>query len=175
MIIVPGAVFALVGEISVKETSSNDTQEQSEEPKILVKSIFDPKASGKVKQENNATNSNNVEAKKVKVSLSAFTGAKTANTVNTPVNPVIPETKKETPKMCDLYLKVSSENGKDFEAVRSVLDIYNYGNTDVVVYFEDTNKLCRAVNTKVEITPTMLKSLYSILSEQNVKLKEKKN
>ena len=58
--------------------------------------------------------------------------------------------------------------------VKSLLDIYNYGKTEVYIYFDDTKKLCKALDTHVEITDTMLFQMKQILGEANVKFKDKK-
>jgi len=74
----------------------------------------------------------------------------------------------------DLYLKVPSESSRQFCMVRSVLEIYNYGKNDVYIYFDDTKKLVRALDTHSFVTDTMLETLQRILGKDNVKLKDKK-
>lgn len=70
-----------------------------------------------------------------------------------------------------LYLKVPSESDRCFSRVQSVLEIYNCGKSEVYIYFDDTKKLVRAVDTLVNVTPTLLKVLSDILGEENVKQK----
>ncbi|MBP3579919.1 MAG: hypothetical protein J6K12_01590, partial [Clostridia bacterium] len=74
----------------------------------------------------------------------------------------------------DLYLKVPSQQSRSFEVVKSILEIYNYGKSNVFVYFEDTKKLCKALDTHAQITHVMLTRLKEILGEENVKIKEVK-
>lgn len=172
----PGAVFGIVGEISVKESrETNDGEQQKDEPKILVRSLFDPNSAsvsgGREKQA--VKPSDNPNAKKVTVNLSAMARGVVQNTQNTqpyhtPTTPAVNRTKQ------DLYLKVPSENSREFEMTRSILDIFNYGTTEVYIYFDDTKKLCKALDTHTEITQTMVKRLKEILGENNVKFKDKK-
>ena len=58
--------------------------------------------------------------------------------------------------------------------VQSVLEIYNYGRQDVYIYFDDTKKLVRALDTHSFVTDTMIETLSRILGSENVKLKDKK-
>lgn len=167
-----GRVLGIVGEISVKEAQTGDGEEQREEPKILVRSIFDVKEgeiSNLPERKEKAPVSD--DSKKVRVNLSALMGG---NTVSAPP----PVTKAEQPEVQtvqDLFLKVPSENSKELERVQSVLEIYNYGKQDVYIYFDDTKKLVRALDTHSFVTDTMLEVLSEILGKENVKLKEKSN
>ena len=85
----------------------------------------------------------------------------------------VPEAKKKMP-IQDLYLKIPSENSREFSMVQSVLEIYNYGRQDVYIYFEDTKKLVRALDTHSFVTDTMIETLERVLGKDCVKLKDKK-
>ena len=169
-----GSVLCVTGEISVKEAQTSESEEQREEPKILVRSVFDVKegAAFAARQPQKNTSSDE-DTKKVKVNLSSLMGAGT----KTPENkkPERNATVSDTKAVEDLYLKVSGENDKSFSAIKSLLEIYNYGQSEVYIYFEDTKKLVRAVDTKVPLTATFLESLERILGKENVKLKAKKS
>ncbi|MBQ7399436.1 MAG: DNA polymerase III subunit alpha [Clostridia bacterium] len=164
----PGSVIGVVGEISVKESQNDEGNEQKEEPKILVRNIIDVKEGEIPEAVRASTNASQTDdTKKVKVNLSAFMGG-AARQAQIGIE-------KYTPKpLSDLYLKVPSENSKQFERVKSVLEIYNYGRQDVYIYFEDTKKLVRALEIHALVTDTMLEILSRILKKENVKLKEKK-
>ena len=154
-----------MGEISVKESFGNDGEEQTEEPKILVRSIFDVKE-GEVTSEPKAPVAD--DSKKVRVSLSSLmSGSGNESDV-----PKVSAKTVAIPKQ-DLYLKVPSENSREMGMVQSVLEIFNYGSQDVYIYFEDTKKLVRALDTHSFVTPTMMETLSRILGEGSVKLKDK--
>ena len=124
-----------------------------------------PKATFERKEELNTDDS-----KKVRVNLSSLVGMTGAPKEVQEKKPV---EKKALPKQ-DLYLKVPSENSREMGMVQSVLEIFNYGNMDVYIYFEDTKKLVRALDTHSFVTDTMMETLGRILGDGNVKLKEKK-
>ena len=109
-------------------------------------------------------------SKRVKVNLSALVGAGERQAAPEP-NVYSPKVEKSP---CDLYLKVPGENSGEFNRVKSILEIYNYGRQDVYIYFDDTKKLVRALDTHAFVTDTMLETLGRILGKENVKLKEKK-
>ena len=145
---------------------------EKEEAKILVRTVFevregDEPMPSKVEQAPDVDDS-----KKVKVNLSSLMGR------NTPAPaPVAVERKTVTEKktvLQDLYLKVPSENSREMEMVQSVLEIFNYGKQDVYIYFDDTKKLVRALDTHSFVTPTMMETLSRRLGEGSVKLKDKK-
>ena len=163
-----GAVLGITGEISVKESAANDGEEQKEEPKILVRRIFEVKEDVAFDEKKPMKISDTQDdSKKVKVNLSSLVSGN-ANTNPAPV-------KKQAEKVQnDLYLKIPSENSGELSSVQSILGIYNYGKTDVYIYFDDTKKLVRAVDTHVFLTDTMIESLERVLGKENVKLKEKK-
>ena len=92
---------------------------------------------------------------------------------NMPVQPERNEQRSET-AMSDLYLKIPSETSDEMRMVQSVLNIYNYGKQDVYIYFDDTKKLVRALDTHSFVTDTMIETLCRILGKDNVKLREKK-
>ncbi len=170
----PGSVLGVVGEISVKESrTSQENETEKQEPKILVRSIFSPDSNPNYGKSNRDAESPkvpaNAGAKKVTVNLSAL-----ASGGNKPTAEYTPKPAQPPVTMQDLYLKVPSRNSREFEMTRSILDIYNYGKTEVFIYFDDTKKLCRALETNVEMTDTMLKRLKDILGENNVKVKDKK-
>ena len=166
-----GKIIGVVGEISVKESRDDDGEEQKEEPKILVRSIFDVKE-GEVPviERNKAFPPSNDDGKKVKVNLSALVGAG-AGKVPAEREEYVPKQEKPT---LDLYLRIPSENSEQMRRTQSVLEIYNYGNQDVYIYFNDTKKLVRALDTHSFVTDTMLETLYRILGKENVKLKDKR-
>lgn len=166
-----GGVVGVVGEISVKETQNDDGEEQKEEPKILVRSVFDVKEGEvPVAEKKEVSPPVGDEAKKVKVNLSALmSGA--ARQAPPESEQYVP--KSEAPKQ-DLYLKIPSENSNEMHMTQSVLEIYNYGKQNVYIYFDDTKKLVRALDTHSFVTDTMLETLYRILGKENVKLKDKK-
>jgi len=168
----PGRIIGIVGEISVKEVQdADDGEEQKEEPKILVRSIFDVKE-GEIpevsRERKNAPETD--DSRKVRVNLSALMGGTVREA---PPEPEKYMPKPEAPKQ-DLYLKIPSENSNEMHMVQSVLEIYNYGKQDVYIYFDDTKKLVRALDTHSFVTKTMLETLYRILGKENVKLKDKK-
>ena len=165
-----GKILGVTGEISVKEAHNDDASEQKEEPKILVRSVFDVKEGElpSVQHKNNEMPSSE-NSGKVKVNLSSLMKNATQS--------VVPEAKSEQQKkqvVYDLYLKVPSENSRELGMVQSVLEIYNYGKQDVYIYFDDTKKLVRALDTHSFVSDTMLETLRRVLGEENVKLKEKK-
>ncbi len=159
-----GSVVGAVGEISIKETQTGSDDEQKEEPKILVRSIFDVKAGEVPARREIREEAKGDDTKKVKVNLSALTGF-------APKPQSLP---KQAPKKQDLYLKVPSETGREMSSTMSTLEIYAYGDTEVYIYFADTKKLVRLNGQKVKMTETMLQTLKSILGKDNVKLKEQK-
>ena len=163
-----GKVLGITGEISVKEAQNDDGEEQREEPKILVRSIFDVKE-GEVPEKEKKEAPIADDSKKVKVNLSVLMGSGSSASAESMPKP---ERKIEQP-MQDLYLKVSSENSRQLGMVQSVLEIYNYGKQDVYIYFDDTKKLVRALDTHSFVTDTMLETLSRILGGENVKLKNK--
>jgi len=166
----PGAVLGIAGEISVKEAFENDNgEEQKEEPKILVRSLFDVKegAPSQVKRQDAPVTD---DSKKVRVNLSSLMGKAAVGTP--PEQPVY--TPKAEKRVQDLYLKIPSEKSDEMRMTQSVLEIYNYGKQDVYIYFDDTKKLVRALDTHSFVTDTMLETLYGILGKDNVKLKDKK-
>ena len=165
-----GRIVGVTGEISVKEAQGNDESEQNEEAKILVRSVFDVKE-GVLPSTVETKKAPDVEdSKKVKVNLSALMGAG--------VRQAPPEREAYTPsperKVQDLYLKIPSGNSNEMRMTQSVLEIYNYGKQDVYIYFDDTKKLVRALDTHSFVTDTMLETLQRILGKDNVKLKDKK-
>lgn len=164
-----GKIIGVTGEISVKESQNDDGEEQKEEPKILVRSIFDVKEGEvPVVEKKQYTPPANDDGKKVRVNLSALMGTNTA-----PVQVKETEQPKKT-TLQDLYLKIPSENSDEMRMAQSVLEIYNYGKQDVYIYFDDTKKLVRALDTHSFVTETMIETLSRILGKENVKLKDKK-
>ena len=162
-----GNVVGIAGEISVKEAQNEDGEEQREEPKILVRSVFDVKE-GEISAVPEPPSVSD-DSKKVRVNLaSLMSGAGNAQEQK------MTSPSKEQPKVQDLYLKVPGENTRQMQSVRSVLEIYNYGKTEVFIYFDDTKKLVRAVDTHSFVTDTMIDALSGILGRENVKLKDKK-
>ena len=162
-----GRVLGVVGEISVKEARNEDGEEQREEPKILVRSVFDVRE-GEIPDVPEKKEKADLpdDSKKVKVNLSALMGNNAASA---------PTQKPPKPhSVLDLYLKVPSEKSREFGMVQSVLEIYNYGRQDVYIYFDDTKKLVRALDTHSFVTDTMVEVLERILGKDCVKLKEKK-
>ncbi len=171
-IVQPGAVLAVTGELSLKESGDGAQEEQREVPKVLVKTIMQADAL-QTAPKKSFGDEKAAQGKKVKINLSSL-GKNTADTTaeykKTPENTQAVKDKT----VFDLYLKVGSEKDRTFEMTKSVLEIYNYGKTEVYIYFDDTKKLCRALETYVELTDTMVGRLKDILGEANVKLKEKK-
>ncbi len=167
----PGSILGIVGEISVRESSTGENEEPKEQASILVRSIFDVKE-GKLPEKTaiNTPAPQTDDSKKVRVNLSSLMGGT--------VREDAPEQEKYVPKpeapKPDLYLKVPGENSDEMHMVQSVLEIYNYGKQDVYIYFDDTKKLVRALDTHSFVTDTMLETLSRILGKDNVKLKEKK-
>ena len=167
----PGNVLVVTGEISVKESQTGDDDgQQKEEPKILVRSVFEVKE-GQLPEVKTPVNAQD-DSKKVKVNLSALMGKESA-APETPV-PAKEQVRREQSLKEDLYLKVASRQDDAFRRIQSVLEIYNYGDSEVYIYFEDTKKLVRAVDTRVPLTETVLEALRRILGKDNVKCKEKK-
>ena len=66
-----------------------------------------------------------------------------------------------------LYLKLPSENGREYRRVRPVLNMF-LGKTPVVLYFADT-RLRR--QTHCLLDEDLLQELREILGEENVVLK----
>ncbi len=167
-----GRVLGVCGEISVKEASGDESEGQRQEPKILVRSVFEVKE-GTIPELPNQKREVKFppDSKTVKVNLSALmTGGEKKS-------PPSEQLQKETPPekaLPDLYLKVQGEGSKQLSMTQSVLEIYNYGKQDVYIYFDDTKKLVRALDTHSFVTDTMLETLSRILGKENVKLKEKK-
>ena len=162
-----GSVIGVVGEISVKESRENTDSQQRQEPKILVRSIFDPENASLQPKTDKAPVVDS-KTKKVTVNLSFLSGVmKSTDSFEN-------RQFKEARMVKDLYLKVPSDGSRSFEMVKSLLEIYNYGKSEVYIYFEDTKKLCKALDTHTELTDTMLLRIKEILGEENVKLKDKK-
>ncbi|MBR2022025.1 MAG: hypothetical protein IJ939_06260, partial [Clostridia bacterium] len=165
-----GMVVGVTGEISVKEAQNDDGEEQKEEPKILVRSIFDVKEGEAVQPPVKKPVPEVDDSKKVRVNLSSLMGGTRQEAPKTQIQPQsFPEVKTQ-----DLYLKVPSEDCDRMHMVQSVLEIYNYGRQDVYIYFDDTKKLVRALDTHSFVTDTMIETLSRILGSENVKLKDKK-
>ena len=171
----PGAVLGVVGEISIKESRETaEGEEQKDEPKILVKSIFDPSTVTTSKSPADAKAPENPGAKKVKFSLSSIANSANVRKDNVPVVNADRNVAVRSDVQKDLYLKVPNDKCREFEMVKSLLEIYNYGKTEVFIYFEESKKLCKALDTHTEITETFLGHMKHILGEANVKFKEKK-
>ena len=177
-----GAAVGITGEVSVKESRDGDKDGRNE-ISILLKSVFALKETAQTADNaNTADNTENTSGtKKVKMNLSSLLHNNTQSAPHAPYNqnPPVPENLPQMPvrgrdeKLC-LYLKVPSETSREFERVKSVLEIYSYGTSEVFVYFDDTKKLTHAVGLDVNITPTMLKMLSLILTDECVKTKYKK-
>lgn len=164
-----GMVLGVSGEISVKESRNDNDSEQKEEPKIIVRSFFDVRE-GEIPEVRQEKRQLADDSKRVKVNLSSLMGNSSGET----------KAQKPTPsantdsESSDLYLKIPSESSEKMHMVQSVLEIYNYGKNDVYIYFDDTKKLVRALDTHSFVTKTMLETLERILGQENVKLKDKK-
>ena len=187
-----GAMIGVSGEISLKE--ARGAEQEKNEMSVILKNVFALKElpdkieseTAYAAQKNNVSASTNTNT--VKLNLSQFrksvseasvskhqkhqpqdngyTAYKSNNTQEEHSKP------SENQRLC-LYLKVPSENSREFERVKSILEIYNYGNSPVYVYFDDTKKLTHAVGIDVEITKTMLLTLSTVISEDCVKTKYK--
>ena len=166
----PGSIIGVAGEISVKEAVVGEDEEQKEEPKILVRSIFDVKEGALPDVVKKRQEPVNDDTKKVTVNLSALMRGADVK-MPTEIESSVPNPKEQKK---DLYLKIPGENSREMHMVQSVLEIYNYGKQDVYIYFDDTKKLVRALDTHSFVTDTMIETLSRILGKDNVKLKEKK-
>jgi len=82
---------------------------------------------------------------------------------------------KESSDEYDLYIKVPNENCREFSTVQSLLEIYNYGKTQVYICFNDTKKLVHALDTHIHVTETLLSRLKNVVGEDSVKQKKKRN
>lgn len=179
-----GAAVGITGEVSVKESRDGDKDGRNE-ISILLKSVFALKETAQTADNantaDNTENTSGTGTKKVKMNLSSLLHHNTQSAPPVPYeqNPSVPGNSPQMPargrdeKLC-LYLKVPSEKSREFERVKSVLEIYAYGTSEVFVYFDDTKKLTHAVGLDVNITPTMLKMLSLILTDDCVKTKYKK-
>ncbi len=166
--IVPGKILMITGEISLKENERNkDDTKNSNEISVIVRSVTEllPDASN---LKNNFASENT--PKSVTVNLSSL------------INKGLIDERKEDNdyshsnnhsglKNKSLYLKLPSEDSILFKRVKSILDIYNYGQSDVYIYFEDSKKLIKSSGFKCNITDTLIEVFENILSKENVKLK----
>ncbi len=82
----------------------------------------------------------------------------------------VPESAQNTEQVATLYLKLQSLNSNQFSKVCDVLSKHS-GNSDVIIFCEDTNKRIMAPDRlKIEPTKALCDSLSKILGENNVKL-----
>ena len=169
----PGLVLGVVGEVSVKEASASDDDEGREEAKILVRSTFDVKEGMPAPEKigDNGENKTDGTAKKKTVNLSGMFSSSTSRSA--PEQAPAPTAKKT--EEYDLYIKLPRENCREFSMVQSLLEIYNYGRTEVYIYFEDTKKLVHALDTHIHVTETLLLRLKKVVGEDSVKQKNRRN
>ncbi len=165
-----GAILGVTGDITSREIrGAGDDGEAKEIPEIIVKRFFpvsdkvQPRAVGA----DTKKASSEGETKKVKVSLSALR-ARAGNTQpEQPKEADCTPTVQKEPEF-DLYIKVPSKASREFEQVQSVLEVYAYGKTPVMVYFDDEKRLTRAVGRDACVTDTMVNTLRGIVGEKNV-------
>ncbi len=168
-----GAVLGITGEISVKESRDSENEGKNE-MSVILKSIFELKEKVQHKEPELSEGT-----KTVKLNLSALrksmqqAKAVSGNTVQKAADNVVKSGNLPVEKNLSLYLKVPSESCREFERVKSILEIYSYGKVPVYVYFNDTKKLTCAVGLNVCLTDTLKKALSSVISEECVKVKEK--
>lgn len=155
-----GAVIGIRGEISIKESRNDADGETKNEPKIILKSVFDVFDNEKYKEDANST-----QGASVKINLSSLLGAENVHT-----------NKAEKPKASkdfDLYVKVKNQESAEFSRFMALCDVYNYGKTELFVYFEDSKKLTKASGRHIFVSDTMFSLSKQILGDKNVVKKEK--
>ena len=155
-------VIGVTGRISQKQDSAGDGS-YAEKPKIIVNGIFDVNA-----DTTEAPKAENVENETKKVTLN-LSGAYNESTAQQKT-----QKKEDQIKNVDLYLRLKSEHATEMPKIQSILSIYDCGNTDVYIYFEDTKKLVRTLDRHLYLTDTLLSLLKQTLGEDNVKLKQRK-
>jgi len=170
-----GAILGVTGEITSKEIrGAGDDGEAREIPEIIVKRFFP--VSDKVQPKEQAAQvvaaTTEGEAKTVKVSLSALRAR--AGKSQSQQSALSVPSNTQNGEEFDLYIKVPSKDSREFEQVQSVLEIYAYGKTPVMVYFDDEKRLTRVVGRDACVTQTMIDALACIVGEKNVVKKTKK-
>ncbi len=147
-------VAAITGEISVKEALNSD--DSREEAKIILRSVVPVFENGKNPIPQNTKTQMQKDAQpsppQVK-SQAAATGKKTVD--------------------C-LYLKLPDGNGKVFDRVGDLLEIFAFpdGETPVFLYFENTKKLVR-MGKNIHLCESVYKLLTDILGRECVAVKSK--
>ena len=167
-----GTVIGVIGDITSKELRGASDDEGSKEiPEIIVKRFFpvSEKVQQKPVESTPETGTADGNVKTVKVSLSSLRArAGQAQNTTTISNTAPPVPQKPKEPEFDLYIKVPSMESREFEQVQSVLEIYAYGKTPVMVYFDDEKRLTRAVGRDAFVTDTMIEALSRIVGEKNV-------
>ena len=167
-----GTVIGVIGDITSKELRGASDDEGSKEiPEIIVKRFFpvSEKVQQKPIESTPETGTADGNVKTVKVSLSSLRArAGQAQNTTTISNTAPPVPQKPKEPEFDLYIKVPSMESREFEQVQSVLEIYAFGKTPVMVYFDDEKRLTRAVGRDAYVTDTMIEALGRIIGEKNV-------
>ncbi len=145
-------VIALSGEISVKESSG---EESREEAKLILRSVLPISENGKAQS---------VVRKQPQGEPKAPVRTDKATVGE----------KQGSASVDCLYLKLFSKETEELERVKNLLDIFSgeAQKTPVFLYFEDEKKLVRR-GGNIELSETVYKLLSEILGKENVAVKAK--
>ena len=181
-----GKVAAVTGELSFKDTDeTDDNGEPLREGKILVSRAVPASENGKhpITGQQSAVihKENTAESGKFTVSFSHFGKAGTIPAEPGQASSVGEKRKKpeERPKnalpplydasgnpLC-LYLRMPDEKGKEFFRVRRLLEIFEYGQTPVILHFSAENRTVK-LSGGIRLNRTMFDLLGEILGADNV-------
>ena len=174
-------IVGISAEITVKEAYGARDEESHDEAKLILKSVFPAYPSEAKENEKSFVEADNKVVNRNTVSPPVLTSQTQISQRNTNPNaPYTPYTQASAgrvlPTNATLYLRLPSQSSPIVSKVQNLLEIFadEFGNTPVVLYFCDVNRMARPENMKVTVNKPMLDMLKKYIGDNNVVLKEKK-
>ncbi len=170
-------IVGISAEITVKEAYGARDEESHDEAKLILKSVFPAYPSDSKGNENCFLETDNNAVNRNTVSPPVLTSQAPISQRN--ANPNAPYTQASAGRAltsdATLYLRLPSQSSPIVAKVQNLLEIFadEFGNTPVVLYFCDVNRMARPENMKVTVNKPMLDMLKKYIGDNNVVLKEK--
>ena len=150
-----GKIAAFAGKITVKESRDSSDGGELDEAKLIVENVYPVYKNGtsqiaEIKKKDNEV-IKQATSKKPLESMTCASG--------------------DSPEY-SLYLKVKNDTDDSFNKCINLCEIFDYGNTEVYILFENNGKLIK-LNKKVNLNDTFVFMLKRCIGDNNVVIKRK--